>query len=45
VKLTTLLLTFLLGATVAFAQDNVSGKYEGTIKSPDESISLELKSQ
>jgi hypothetical protein len=45
VKLTTLLLTFLLGATVAFAQDNVSGKYEGTIKSPDESISLELKSE
>jgi hypothetical protein len=45
VKLTTLLLTFLLGATVALAQDNVSGKYEGTIKRPDESMSLELKSE
>jgi hypothetical protein len=45
VKIATLLLTFLLGATVALAQDNVSGKYEGTIKSPDEPISLELKSE
>jgi hypothetical protein len=44
VKLTTLLLTFLLGATVALAQDNVSGNYEGTIKSPDGRLSLELKS-
>ena len=53
-KLMTLLLTFLLGATVALAQtpapstpasDNVSGKYEGTIKTPDESMSLELKSE
>jgi hypothetical protein len=44
-KIATLLLTFLLGATVALAQDNVSGKYEGTIKSPDEKISLELKSE
>jgi hypothetical protein len=45
VKLTTLLLTFLLGATAALAQDNVSGKYEGMIKSPDQPISLELKSE
>jgi len=45
VKLTTLLLTFLLGATVALAQDNASGKYEGTVKSPDERVSLELKSE
>lgn len=44
-KLTTLLLTFLLGATVAFAQDNLSGKYEGTVKTPDERVSLELKSE
>ena len=44
-KLTTLLLTFLFGATVALAQDNVSGKYEGTIKRPDENMSLELKSE
>lgn len=43
-KIATLLLTFLLGATVALAQD-VTGKYEGTIKSPDDSISLELKSE
>lgn len=49
----TLLLTFLLGATVAFAQgspapaanDNPTGKYEGTVKSPDERVSLELKSE
>jgi len=53
VKLMTLLLTFLLGATVAFAQgspapaanDNLTGKYEGTVKSPDERVSLELKSE
>lgn len=44
-KLTTLVITLLLGATVALAQDNVSGKYEGTIKSPDEKLSLELKSE
>ena len=44
-KLTTLLLTFLLGATVALAQDNASGKYEGTLKSPDERVSLELKTE
>ncbi len=49
-KLTTLLLTFLLGATVAFAQGtapvatDLSGKYEGTVKSPDERVMLELKS-
>lgn len=49
----TLLLTFLLGATVAFAQgspapaanDHLTGKYEGTVKSPDERLSLELKSE
>jgi hypothetical protein len=57
VKLTTLLLTFLLGATVAFAQapapasapapatPDLSGKYEGTVKSPEERVSLELKSE
>ena len=44
-KPTTLLLTFLLGATVAFAQDNLAGKYEGTVKTPDERVSLELKSE
>ena len=44
-KLTTLFLTFLLGATVALAQDTVAGKYEGTVKTPDERVSLELKSE
>lgn len=39
-------LTFLLGASVALAQDTVSGKYEGTLKTAgaaDEKVSLELK--
>ncbi|HEX6285761.1 MAG TPA: hypothetical protein VFZ71_12835 [Pyrinomonadaceae bacterium] len=44
-KLTTLLLTFLLGANVALAQDNISGKYEGTVKTPDERVALELKTE
>jgi hypothetical protein len=54
VKLTTLLLTFLLGATVALAQDppapaavqpgdKLSGTYEGTVKGQTEKVSLELK--
>jgi hypothetical protein len=39
-------LTFVLGASVAFAQDTLSGKYEGTVKmagAADEKVSLELK--
>lgn len=39
-------LTFVLGASVALAQDTLSGKYEGTVKtngSADEKVSLELK--
>ena len=50
-KLTTLLLTFLLGATVAFAQattapaNDLSGVYAGSVKTPSEKISLELKSE
>lgn len=39
-------LTFALGASVALAQDTVSGKYEGTLKSAgavDEKVALELK--
>lgn len=44
-KIATLLLTFLLGTAVAFAQDNLSGKYEGTVKTPDERVSLELKNE
>lgn len=39
-------LTLVFGASVAFAQDTVSGKYEGTLKNTggaDEKVSLELK--
>lgn len=39
-------LTFVLGASFALAQDTVSGKYEGTAKTAgaaDEKVSLELK--
>ena len=39
-------LTFALGTAVALAQDTVSGKYEGTLKTAgaaDEKVSLELK--
>lgn len=53
-KLTTLLLTFLLAATVALAQDppapaktqaadKVSGNYEGTVNGQAEKVTLELK--
>jgi hypothetical protein len=39
-------LTFLVAASVALAQDTLSGKYEGTVKTDgaaDEKVSLELK--
>jgi hypothetical protein len=39
-------LTFVLGASIALAQDTLSGKYEGTVKTAgaaDEKVSLELK--
>jgi len=39
-------LTFVLGASFALAQDTLSGKYEGTVKTAgaaDEKVSLELK--
>lgn len=39
-------LTFVLGASVVLAQDTLSGKYEGTLKTAgaaDEKVSLELK--
>jgi hypothetical protein len=39
-------LTFLLGVSAAFAQDSLSGNYEGTLKNTggaDEKVSLELK--
>jgi hypothetical protein len=56
VKFSILILTFLLGASVAFAQstpvpvgppsiDNLFGKYEGTIKGQTEPVSVELKSE
>jgi hypothetical protein len=41
-----LVLTFVFGASVALAQDTLSGKYEGTLKNTggaDEKVSLELK--
>jgi hypothetical protein len=40
------MLTFVIGASIALAQDTVSGKYEGTMKTAgaaDEKVSLELK--
>jgi hypothetical protein len=45
VKLTTLLLTFLLGATAAFAQTptDVVGNYEGTMKG--QAVTFELKNK
>lgn len=39
-------LTFVLGASVALAQDTLSGNYEGTVKTAgaaDEKVSLEIK--
>ena len=39
-------LTFVLGASLALAQDTLSGKYEGTVKTAgaaDEKLALELK--
>ena len=45
-RLALLTLTFLAGSVVAFAQgDALSGKYEGSVKGPDEKVSLELKSE
>lgn len=41
-------LTIVLGASVALAQDTLSGKYEGTVKTAgaaDEKVSLELKNE
>lgn len=44
-KLTILILTFLLGATVAFAQqpDKAYGSFEGTVKGQAEKVQLHLK--
>ena len=49
-RLALLTVTFLLGCVVAFAQapaqaGDVSGKYEGSVKGPDEKVSLDLKSE
>src|SRR6185503_411758 len=41
-------LTFVFAASVALAQDTLSGKYEGTVKTAgaaDEKVSLELKNE
>jgi len=43
-----LTLTFLLGSIVAFAQTDVTGTYEGTVKmpgAPEGKVSIELKSE
>ena len=52
IKLSLLTLTFLLGSIVAFAQATVpqdlSGRYEGTVKrpgGPEEKVALEVKSE
>ncbi len=45
-KFVILVLTFLLGAAAALAQDTVSGTYEGTLKNTggaDQKVSLQLK--
>ncbi|HEU0253130.1 MAG TPA: hypothetical protein VFR12_08885 [Pyrinomonadaceae bacterium] len=44
-RLALLTVTFLLGCVVAFAQGDVSGKYEGSVKGTDQKVSLDLKSE
>ncbi len=44
-RLALLTVTFLLGCVVAFAQGDVSGKYEGSVKGSNNKVSLELKSE
>lgn len=43
IRFALLTLTFLLGSVAAFAQDSLTGKYEGTVKTPDENVALDLK--
>jgi hypothetical protein len=48
IKLALLTLTFLLGSVVAVAQDSLTGKYEGTVKTPDArevKVTLDLKNE
>ena len=48
IKLALLTFTFLLGSVVAVAHDSLTGKYEGTVKSPDAreaKVTLDLKSE
>ena len=44
-RLALLTVTLLLGCVVAFAQGDVSGKYEGSLKGSDQKVSLDLKSE
>lgn len=44
-RLALLTVTLLLGCVVAFAQGDVSGKYEGSVKGTDQKVSLDLKSE
>lgn len=48
IKLALLTLTLLLGSVVALAQDSLTGKYEGIVKTPDAreiKVTLELKNE
>lgn len=48
IKLALLTFTFLLGSVAAFAQDSLTGTYEGTVKTPDArevKVKLELKNE
>ena len=48
IKLALLTFTFLLGSVAVLAQDSLTGKYEGTVKSPDArevKVTLDLKSE
>ena len=48
IKLALLTFTFLVGSVVALAQDSLTGKYEGIVKTPDAreiKVTLELKNE
>ena len=48
IKIALLTFTFLLGSVVALAQDSLTGKYEGIVKTPDArevKVTLDLKSE
>jgi hypothetical protein len=48
IKLALLTFTFLLGSVVVLAQDSLTGKYEGTVKTPDArevKVTLDVKNE